>query len=198
MDRSKVQLSAEEIKLVINSHWILTKQAIIQKVCRLLGDLSEQMQAEWAKHDFTLATPSPKIAKGELYESLPWVVLDYPRIFSREDVFAVRCFFWWANYFSITLHLKGKYRAMFRDCVRRGNDAASDDWFVSANGDEFSFNLASGDYQPWTASDSRTEPGVMQGAFLKITKRIPLEDWDRVPEIMLEVFRQWMQGAPVN
>lgn len=194
MDRSKIQLSAEEIKLVNNSAWILTKQAIIQKVCLLFGDLSEQLQVEWAQQHFTLSTPSPKISKGELYESLPWVVLDYPRIFSKEDVFAVRCFFWWANYFSITLHLKGKYRAMFAGNLPGIHLLTNDDWFVSTKGDEFSFNLSAGEYQPVDGSKGQVE---MQGAFLKMTKRIPLEDWDRVADIMLEVFQQWMQSAAV-
>jgi hypothetical protein len=195
MDRSKIQLSAEEIKLVNNSSWILTKQAIIQKVCLLLGDLSEELQAEWSKQNFTITTPSPKISKGELYESLPWVVLDYPRIFSKEDVFAVRCFFWWANYFSITLHLKGKYLAFFKGYPQELGESGDKDLFVSTGGDEFGFNLEAGDYKPWTSAEGHTATGEMRVAFLKITKRIPLGDWNQVPEIMLEQFRQWMAYA---
>ena len=52
---------------------------------------------------------SPKISRGENYNGLPYVMLDYPRCFGKEDVFAMRTMFWWGNFFSITWHLKGKY-----------------------------------------------------------------------------------------
>src|ERR1700712_1654938 len=109
----KIQLSAEEKQLVSNSDWILTKHRIIEKVYHLFGSLSDQMQLYLQERKAHIPVEalqlSPKISKGEQYEALPYVVLDYPRFFSKEDVLAVRSFFWWGNYFSITLHLKGKF-----------------------------------------------------------------------------------------
>ena len=56
---------------------------------------------------------SPKISKGENYKGLPWLVLDYPRYFNKEDIFAIRTLFWWGNFFSITLHISGKYKMRY-------------------------------------------------------------------------------------
>ena len=40
----KIQLSAEEMQLVCNREWILTKHRIIEKVYQLFGSLSAKMQ----------------------------------------------------------------------------------------------------------------------------------------------------------
>ena len=67
-------------------------------------ELSEQYRTLGEKYG------SPKISKGENYRGLPYVMLDYPRLFGREEVLAIRTFFWWGHGFSVTLHLKGGYR----------------------------------------------------------------------------------------
>ena len=96
MDKNfaKVQLSAEEMRLVRDAAWILTKNSVMGKVVAMFGELS----GGWKE---------PKISKGENYKGLPWVMLDYPRVFGKEDVYAIRTFFLWGHAFSITLHLKG-------------------------------------------------------------------------------------------
>jgi hypothetical protein len=100
---AKLQLSAEEMRLVTDPAWILTKNSVIRKVVEMFGELS----GEW-RDVFRFGT-EPKISKGEQYKGLPWVMLDYPRVFGKEDVMAIRTMFWWGHYFSVTLHLKGSY-----------------------------------------------------------------------------------------
>ena len=118
--KSEWKISADEQALVANSDWIFAKNAIMAKAIALFGGLSGRLLEEWQKNDWPrelLRTP-PKISKGENYKGLPWVVLDYPRLFGREDVFAIRTLFWWGNYFSVTLHLKGIYKEMFLTVIR--------------------------------------------------------------------------------
>ena len=76
----------------------------------LKSSITDRLPAE-------VAEISPKISKGENYNGLPYVMFDYPRFFTKENVFAVRTFFWWANYFSVTLHLKGEYKEMFAETI---------------------------------------------------------------------------------
>jgi len=110
---ANVKLSKDELELVTNAELILTKNRIIQKVYDLFGELSEDYQQMSKGLDQGLLSISPKISKGENYLGLPWVMMDYPRIFSRTDVFAIRSFFWWGKFFSITLQLQGKYQQHF-------------------------------------------------------------------------------------
>ena len=116
---ANVSLSAFEKQLVTDASWILTKNNIIQKLFVLFGELSETWQSNTVLQQLPSAINEipPKISKGENYEGLPYVMLDYPRCFSKEDVFAIRTFFWWGNFFSITLHLKGKYKEQFEQVI---------------------------------------------------------------------------------
>src|SRR5687768_3160639 len=111
MDEAKIQLSPEELLLVQNAEVLLTKQRIVGRVFDLFGELAAVLQKQM--QTVSLADPvkklSPKIARGENYEGLPYVMLDYPRYFSRENILAIRTFFWWGNFFSVTLQLKGVY-----------------------------------------------------------------------------------------
>jgi uncharacterized protein (DUF1015 family) len=94
-EKANVSLSAFELQLVTDPVWILTKTQIIEKVYNLFGDVSQlyQQHQHMQQLPSALTALAPKISKGENYEGLPYVMLDYPRCFSREDVFAVRSFF---------------------------------------------------------------------------------------------------------
>src|SRR5436190_19310256 len=114
---SKIRLSDFEIQLVNNSEWILTKNNIIKKAQQLLGVVQENI-ADYIKtkrkiFPAEIAAISPKISKGENYLGLPWLMLDYPRYFDKENIFAIRTMFWWGNFFSTTLHLSGKYQSQY-------------------------------------------------------------------------------------
>src|SRR5664279_575656 len=104
MEEAKIKLSEDELLLVQNAGIILTKNAIMQKAVSLFSLLAEGMktESENAQLPVEVMVAMPKISKGEHYKGLPYVVLDYPRLFTQENIFAIRTLFWWGNYFSIT------------------------------------------------------------------------------------------------
>src|SRR5438309_4807722 len=102
-------LTAYEMQLVTDAQILITKNTIIRKVYELFGKLSEEYREEVNCKIAGQNLISPKISRGENYLGLPYVILDYPRQFAKDDVFAIRSFFWWGNFFSITLHLSGSY-----------------------------------------------------------------------------------------
>jgi hypothetical protein len=169
---ANVRLSAEEMRLVTDPAWILTKNSIIRKVVELFGELS----GEW-RDIFRLET-EPKISKGEQYKGLPWVMLDYPRTFGKEDVMAIRTLFWWGHCFSVTLHLKGQYLRSYLPVIlaNRGElDAAG--------------------FQPGTADDEWEHehiPGAWEAmgerSFAKLAVNIGFEKWNDASEMLTEKF----------
>jgi hypothetical protein len=197
---TKIQLSAEEMKLVTNSGWILTKHRIIEKVYHLFGNLSEQMQLYLQERSSLLAGEvlrlPPKISKGEQYEALPYVVLDYPRLFSKEDVFAVRSFFWWGNYFSITLHLKGKFQLQ---CCKKITAAIAEkklqEHYFSFSGNEFSFNLDGKNYFLINNTNEDRYKKMEQQPFLKISCKISFEHWDTAEQRLMQSFQHFIALA---
>jgi hypothetical protein len=115
MNEAKIQLSTAEMGIMCNAEIILTKNKILLEIKRLLEHLQNTMvqygNAGNSNENLkSLLTVNPKISKGENYEGLPYLILDYPRLFNTNNIFTIRTMFWWGNFFSITLHLSGHYK----------------------------------------------------------------------------------------
>jgi hypothetical protein len=196
MGSAKLQLSAEELALVRDPGWILTKNSIISKVVALFAGLSEEWRAAWEGNGLgaALATlvpaSEPKISKGENYKGLPYVMLDYPRMFGREDVCAIRTMFWWGHAFSVTLHLKGKYKDLFLPVIReRAAELSAAGFEVGVSDDEWEHAHTPETYRPFADENGRDEDAteeMISLPFLKLSARCGLEHWNEAPE--------WLSG----
>jgi hypothetical protein len=189
MSAAKVTLSPEELRLVTDAGWILTKNRITGKVYELFGQLAEVYREYLNTHypdELIMMAASPKIAKGEQYLGLPWVMLDYPRHFTRDDVFAVRSFFWWGKGCSITLQLSGsvfeKYRESLFSVLETSNHAG---WWIGVGEDPWQHHFDADNMMPLSAdalSVGRQKP------FLKLSALISLSEWDRLPAFFADRF----------
>jgi hypothetical protein len=197
MSQTKVMLSPKELELVNDSSWILTKNAVIGKVYTLFGDLSEVYRAELDKHPVITMHEkelrSPKISKGEQYEGLPWVMLDHPRHFTAADTFAIRSFFWWGKFCSITLQLSGNFSEKYGDTVQQYFDAdpgLRKGWYIGMGEDAWQHHFEEDNCQPlekWTGHSFRQLP------FIKLAKKISLQDWNLLPVFFEENYREILQ-----
>ncbi len=191
-ESSKVSLSAFEQQLVTDANWILTKNRIIEKVYLLFGNLSEQYKQVPLLQQLpanTLLT-SPKISKGENYEGLPYVMLDYPRCFGKEDVLAIRTFFWWGNFFSITLQLKGKYLDQYTGVIQQniGKTAIEELWINT--GDEEWLHHFRNDNMMRIAEHQQS---ISDKKLLKLAVTCKLEEWDNVEMKLAASFQQLLE-----
>ena len=177
MRHTNVKLSPHESELVTDAEIILTKNGIIEKVYLLFGELIENVGVEMEKIlPPEVAAIRPKIYKGERYEELPYVLLDYPRYFKKDATFAVRCFFWWGNFFSITLHLSGGFKdAFLKNIVAASDDELLQNWIVNTGENEWDHSLK--DVQEINRVDT-LEVAFEQWRFIKLSKKIPLQKWD--------------------
>lgn len=198
MDEAKIQLSADELELVKNANWILTKNTIMSKVYTLFGILSEKMKIELEQINLTpepLQT-SPKISRGENYNGLPYVILDYPRLFTKNDVFAIRTLFWWANYFSVTLHLKGKYKNLLADHIRKNLGLlSSKEFYLCISKDEWMHELDEMNYVLLSETDSDMQDEIFaRQTFLKVSVKISLNQWNGSETLLLDAYRSLLQS----
>lgn len=194
MTDANVKLSDAELSLVCDEQFILTKNNIINKVFILFGELSENFlqQVEGYRQHLPseVVRLSPKIFKGEYYKGLPYVTLDFPRFFSKEDIFAVRCFFWWGNFFSLTLHLSGSYALKYEHAVNSFLQQHPE-WYVCVNENQWEYhfdrdNYVSAGEVSMTSPGSRMLPGK---SFIKIAKNIPLRQWDKASDFFTTGFQ---------
>ena len=171
-------LSSYELSLVTDPQVLLTKNDLLKKVVALFGEAS-QGYVDFASrncNDELLQTP-PKISKGENYLGLPYVILDYPRIFGKEDMLAIRSFFWWGNYFSIYLLISGAYKIRLEKQFEEASLLGKlDDWMIQVNNDKWNHQIGLENYKPIKAL-----PGLSFKAlpFIKMAKKIPLHEWDK-------------------
>jgi len=195
MPGTNVELSKNELELVINSEFILTKNRIIEKVYNLFGGLIENYKKILAEHSLMLPpevlNSSPKIYKGENYLGLPYVMMDHPRVFLKEDIFAIRSFFWWGNYFSITLQLSGRFKQCLDGSILlKLQNELYRDYFICINHSPWEHHFEISNYIPLKAVSSDEISGV---PFFKLAAKLPLYNWHKA-----EVFYASSYSALLN
>ena len=196
MNPAKIRLSQKEVELVTNADFILTKNAILQKIKLLLADLQVQqqqcLQSYSGRIPDEIIQSSPKISKGENYNGLPYLMLDYPRVFNSSAIYAIRTMFWWGNFFSITLHLSGQYKknneeklvTSFQSLLEKG-------FYYCMNDDEWEHHFEITNYAP-LASINKNDfaEAIRKKSFVKLANKISLKQWDTAEETVLTFFKQ--------
>ena len=152
MNEAKIIFSAPELELMKNAEFILTKNKVMQKMKHILETLQNEL-AGTSHMDLTGAgqpvfnTP-PKVSRGENYRGLPYLVLDYPRKFEGQNIFAVRNFFWWGNLYSTTLQLAGEYKRIhLTNIITSYNHFAAADYFIGVNADPWQHHFEVDNYR---------------------------------------------------
>ncbi|MFT4202299.1 MAG: hypothetical protein QM610_00155 [Chitinophagaceae bacterium] len=186
---ANVELSDEEIAVVRNAGFLLTKNKAIHKLQQALGDIAVQYQRithngqpAWRQRCIV----SPKISKGEQYAGLPYLMLDYPRTFSHGDTFAVRSFFWWGNYFSISLLLTGESQRRLLPGLC--NNPLLGDWHIDTSSTPWRHDWNK-DTSPQLSAISNWDV-FLQEDFFKISKQLALSQWQDMEQFFVDNFQQ--------
>jgi hypothetical protein len=193
MDDAKIGLSEEELILVKDPQVILTKNAVIDKVYQLFGKLSVELQQRiqpMAKELDDVMDIPPKISRGESYLELPYVILDYPRYFRPYDIFAIRTMFWWGNFFSMTLHLKGNFREHYHQrIIEKFREISELNFFAGIGTDEWEHHFGENNYisvQMIEADEWQTLYNARD--FTKIALKFPVSDFNEMEKILPDAF----------
>jgi hypothetical protein len=199
---AKIHLSKLEKELVENGEWILTKQSIINKVYQLFGGTLDAykriiVEEKELMHSF-FKTANGKISKGENYEGLPYVILDYPGLFSKENIFAIRTMFWWGNFFSISLHISGKNLSGKTNFLTELDYLQENDFFICVNESEWEHSFEPSNYISATLIDEEKIYEISNKNFFKISKKIELNKWDDAPEFLEKTFKEIMNFVTIS
>lgn len=126
--------SPEAIDLIENEKIIRLKNELIRQLelqLQNLGNLTSEKYPELAQ-----LSPPPKVSKGEKHRGLPFVVLDYPRVYGQKDIFAIRSMVWWSKHISISLILKGRYLSdNFQKLQEKVKKGTLNGLYLSSSGD---------------------------------------------------------------
>lgn len=185
---SKVALSAAEWKLAETPAFILTKNRVIDAVIEMFGELADdylQLSIPLASHYPAIFNVMPKVSRGEKYEHMPWVMLDYPRNFGdQEGHFAIRSFFWWGHGFSIRLQLSGSFLTCFCQAFARLEHQG---FVCGMTNDPWDQQLPPADWQSLQGANGPVAD--YHRPFAIAGKKIPVDQWPQVKAFYQEQYR---------
>jgi hypothetical protein len=201
-EAAKIQLSKREMELVNNTEWIFTKQLILKKVYQILGNLhhhfkkvvireKESLPAIWQK-------PGGKISKGENYRGLPYAILDYPASFSKENILAVRTMFWWGNFFSVSLHISGKWLDKMSNFDEGILFLREKKFWISVHNDQWEHHFEEDNFVEISELSEDEIAKLRSKFFLKIAKKTALTEWNSTFEFLENGFEEIIRFIQIS
>ena len=163
---------SDDIQLMQNAEFIERKNALLKEFIELLAAHGENLQQTYG--EAFAQSPLPKVNRGENYKGFPYLVMDFPRVFSKQHVFAFRTLFWWGHFVSCTLHLKGDFLNDYSERIPQLiNLSKQSDLQIrcSIQGNEWNHNALSDEY-----FDPQKLSTEQQMDFFKLTTILPLHE----------------------
>ena len=191
----------EELELLSNSHFFNLKAGITQKLSALLGELSESLEIiiKNISNNFTeeVRQSHPKISRGENYRGLPWMVLDYPRVFKQTDVFAFRSLCRWGHEFSFTLHVSGNYF----DAIKNSLPAflislEKESIYICISDSPWHYHFEKENYiliSELISVEKNLEKWIAHRTFIKLSSKTELQNYSNAPAYGIAFFRLLME-----
>jgi hypothetical protein len=192
-----VVISEQEFEKLLDTEFLLTKRSITQKITDILGATERAINHEIEQLD-NLTLPdglllrAGKISKGENYRDLPYFVLDYPRKFTRDDVFAFRILIRWGHEISTIFQLSGNSQSNYFNPLSTHYDLLKSR-YLSIGSDPWKYEYSSDNYQ--LISNLATEKYIsliQNHPFIKFTKPHALKDINNLVQIGQDEFRFYM------
>ena len=193
-DKTKITLSKGEVKNVQDTQWILTKYSIIKKVYELFNARVASIKNSLEKrNDFLSAEiilALPKINKGENYRQFPYVIMDFPAVFSKQNVFALRTMFWWGNFFSVTLHLSGTYKDLYAENIINQLCLEPLLFYVCINETEWQHSFETDNYLAAKDITNVSAEEILKKPFIKLALKYDLRQWNNMPQLLDEAYEK--------
>ncbi len=192
-------LNTKELNYLQNRDFLETKVIIQEKITKLLGNTQKALKGLLKAIDFVFPPQTDfqagKISKGERYQNLPYWVLDYPKLLSKEDVFALRTMVWWGNEITCTLHLQGrsweKYRASL---IANLKQVKEPNLLVCLDTHPWEYALTPNNYQPLEKIGAKEKQWEIfhEKDFFKMTKSLELAQHTQLPTFACTCFELYL------
>lgn len=182
-----VELNDSEFEQVYDAVWLLKKRTIASKIQDKLSETHDALRT--IKHPDVLDPyfkNSGKISKGENYKGLPYYVLDYPRVFSKKELFAFRIIVWWGHYIIFTIISEGAINKR----LDLGQLTYLKDWKLDTNKDPWTHELTRFDID---FSTKLIEDRLDNQIFIKFSKVLDLKKLNYLPEITPALFTTFLK-----
>lgn len=190
---TKIEFSLDEFSLLSDPDIMLKKKLIQSKIYTILEETQTQISNVLVNFEDSLpiSFSHAKISKGENYLSLPFMILDYPSVFSKKNIFAFRTMFYWGNFFSNTLHLQGDYLEKVRQQLYAGSALLiNSNTYISTGETPWHYHFETDNYMPLTQENCDK---LLSDKFVKLSTKIELNNWQKLPDLSADNLQKVMQ-----
>ncbi len=188
-----MNFSEAEAAAVNDSSFFLLKHSATKKLTGLFGEMEVEYKRRFQEYGIEyegLNFSAGKIFRGENYLLYPYILLDYPRLFSTESIFAFRSMFWWGHEFSFTLHLQGHAFERYSEAIfNRLDSLIGKDVFYCVNDTPWQYNFAESNYKLLQNIPGREE--IFKKSFVKLSRKLPAVRYEEAAEYGLETFKMF-------
>ena len=189
--------SEKEFQFLTDTDFLLARAEITRKLANLLNATVRVLKPLAQQHSTSFPQGTDvrngRLSRGENYRGLPWLVLDFPRKFSQEEVFALRTMVWWGHECSCTLHVQGETaRRLLPALVGNLPAAAAGNCFFCLNPSPWEYHFGPANYLPASqVSAAMLQQQVNRHQFFKISRKLPLLHADKLPVFSKETFEMY-------
>lgn len=181
----------KEKRIITDTEFLTTKLAVIEKIQNIFNDVHCTLRTSIEKSEFNFPSNVDikfgKIFRGENYKSLPYVTLDYPKLFSNDDTFTFRTMFWWGNYFSATLHLEGKSLERYRNnIIKNAPHIFNNQIYICVNSSPWEYHYEKDNY---VLLDESKLNILHDTKFVKLSSKFCLDQYSKIPFLSDNVFK---------
>lgn len=183
---TKILITKKELQVIENTYFFLTKVKVTHKIIEQLLLLRTSLKKIIQKTDFKFPSETDiltgKISKGENYLSYPYIILDYPKLFKKNSIFAFRSMFWWGNFYSFTFHVSGNALKHYRsNLISNISKFKKKNYFFCINENQWQHEFSANNYKLIdNIPNTELTKLINTRQFIKISKKISLHKWKDV------------------
>lgn len=190
-------LNQQELDYLQDTHFLLTKRKVTRQLQQLLAYTQQELGEFIRRHKEQLPRNSlrraGKISRGENYKGLPYLILDYPRLLTKDDVFAFRTMCWWGNFFSCSLQLQGKSLDQYRHPLKHTlRDHTNSGLYICVNSTPWEYHYGQDNYQLLENLSEEEIHQLLEQDFFKISRKTGLEQYAHLPSFALGCLQEFL------
>ena len=198
MQDNILKFSNEEMKVLVDKNFFELKHSSTAKLVELFGQLEVELKkvvsASGLQVD-NLNVSSGKIFRGGNYRGFPYVLLDCPRLFNRESVFAFRSMFWWGNEFTFTIHIQGEAWEKFKSSlISNFENLENRGILFCINESPWQYHLGEDNYIPLDSKQNMAQAKDMLQSknFVKLSRKLAINEYENVIEVGKEALEFYL------
>jgi hypothetical protein len=193
MKATKIVFSKEEFQVLYDTQIWQRKRNLNLKITNHLSNLHQTLKEEHEPRFLNLLGqhPSAKISRGENYLGNPYIILDYPNHFQKQNILAIRNIIWFGNYYSSHLLLSGSYLSLSNSIIAEARKIKDIYFTIHPNSWQHHF-LKENVILLQKISDSQIHEHINYHTFFKLSLKCSLRnDWDRTSKKMYQLLKQY-------